>query len=409
MTVSEPRRRTTVVVVGAGHSGLAMSRRLAERSIDHVVLERGQVAHSWRTQRWDSLRLLTPNWMTRLPGFAYDGDDPDGYLSAPEVAELIDAYGDGAPVETETSVSAVRPTDDGFEVSTSRGTWSARAVVLAAGLTTAPVPKIASALPEGVESVSALEYKNPGQLPDGGVLVVGAAASGIQFAEEIHRSGRPVTLSTGEHVRMPRHYRGRDILWWLDRAGVLDQRWDELDDVLRARHLPSFQLVGGDRTVDLTTLQSLGVRVVGRLGGVRDGVAQFSGSLPNVIALADLKLNRLLNGIDEVVGGQGERPDPTVVPKAPLLLDLHREGIRSVVWATGIKPDYSWVEVPVLDHRGTLRHDGGVVDWPGLYVTGLPVLRRRRSSLIDGATADSAELSEHLVRYLDAATAPTTV
>lgn len=392
-------RTTTVVVVGAGHSGLAMSRRLAERSIDHVVLERGQVAHSWRTQRWDSLRLLTPSWMTRLPGHAHDGD-PDGYLAVQEVVDLIDKYAVGAPVQTDTAVTAVRPDLDGFVVETSQGPWHAQAVVLAAGITTAPLPAVASALPDGIESVTSLDYRNPDQLPDGGVLVVGAAASGVQLAEEIHRSGRPVTLSTGEHVRVPRRYRDRDILWWLDASGVLDHRWDEVDDVVRARNLPSFQLVGGDRTVDLNTLQAQGVQVVGKLGGINDGVAQFSGSLRNVLKMADLKLNRLLGTIDEFAGGEGERPEPTVVPDAPLLLDLRRAGIRSVVWATGIKPDFSWVELPVLDHKGALRHDGGVVDWPGLYVTGLPVLRRRRSTFIDGAAADTADLADHLVAHL---------
>ncbi|KRB73376.1 pyridine nucleotide-disulfide oxidoreductase [Nocardioides sp. Root190] len=376
-----------------------MSRRLTERAIDHVVLERGQVAHSWRTQRWDSLRLLTPNWMTRLPGHQHEGD-PDGYLAVGEVVDLIQGYADGAPVQTDTTVTAVRPSLDDFVVETSQGPWHAQAVVIAAGITTAPLPAVAQALPEAIESVTSLDYRNPTQLPEGGVLVVGAAASGIQLAEEIHRSGRPVTLATGEHVRVPRRYRDRDILWWLDASGVLDHRWDQVDDVVRARNLPSFQLVGGDRTLDLNVLQAQGIQVVGKLGGIRDGIAQFSGSLTNVLTMADLKLNRLLTTIDDFAGGRGERPEPTVVPRAPLLVDLRRAGIRSVVWATGIKPDFSWLELPVLDHKGALRHEGGVVDWPGLYVTGLPVLRRRRSTFIDGAAADTADLADHLVAHL---------
>ncbi|WP_035749409.1 NAD(P)-binding domain-containing protein [Glycomyces sp. NRRL B-16210] len=393
----------TTVVIGAGHSGLAVSRHLAERSIDHVVVERGQVAHSWRTQRWDSLRLLTPNWMTRLPGHRYEGDDPDGYLTAAEVARFVGDYAEAsaAPVRTETTVTAVRAGDDGFTVATDQGEWRCATVVLAAGITTAPLPALAEALPPGIESVAALDYRNPERLPEGGVLVVGGAASGVQIAEEIHRSGRPVTLATGEHVRVPRRYRGRDILWWLDAAGVLDQRWDEMDDVVRARNLASFQLVGGERTVDFNALQRQGVHLVGKLAGIRDGTAQFSGSLRNVTSLADLKLNRLLHSIDEFAGGTGERPEPTVVPNDPtLLLDLRSGAIRTVVWATGIKPDFSWLELPVFDHRGRLRHEGGVVDWPGLYVTGLPVLRRRRSTFIDGAAADAADLVDHLDGYL---------
>jgi len=394
---------TTVVVVGAGHCGLAMSRHLAERCIDHVVLERGEVANSWLTQRWDSLRLLTPNWMTRLPGFAYGGDDPDGYLSAPEVARLVRDYAaeSAAPVLTGTTVTALRPSEDGFVVTTDAGEWAARAVVVAVGATVAVPHPLAQQLPPGVLSVPAIDYRNPGQLPDGGVLVVGASASGVQIAEELHRSGRPVTVAVGEHVRVPRRYRGWDILWWLDAAGVLDERADEMDDLVRARNLPSMQLVGADRTVDLNSLQALGVRVVGRLGGIRDGQAQFSGSLRNVCALADLKLARLLDAFDAYAGGAGERPAPTAVAEVPLGIDLRRGDIRSVVWATGIRADFSWVDVPVFDPRGRLKHKGGVMPWPGLYVIGMPLLRRRRSTFIDGAAADAADLAAHLAAHLD--------
>jgi putative flavoprotein involved in K+ transport len=366
-----------------------------------VVLERGEVAHSWRTQRWDSLRLLTPNWMTRLPGWAYQGDDPDGYLSAPEVADLVAGYAaaSAAPVVTGTTVTAVRPGGEGFEVDTDRGRWSARIVVLAAGTTRSLVPAVATRL-TGLFSIPALQYRNPDQMPAGGVLVVGASASGMQIAEELQHSGRNVTLAVGEHVRVPRTYRGQDILWWLDALGILDERWDDIDDVVRARHLPSLQLVGASRTLDLNTLQASGVRLVGRFGGVRDGVAQFSGSLANVCALADLKLGRLLDTIDEHAGGRGERPEPTLVRKPPLGLSLSSGEIRSVVWATGFRPDFSWLDVPVFDHRGRLLHDGGVTRWPGLYVMGLPMLRRRRSTYIDGARCDAADLAVHLTGAL---------
>jgi putative flavoprotein involved in K+ transport len=397
---STTTRHTTTVVVGGGHSGLAVSRCLTDRSIDHVVLERGEAAQSWRTQRWDSLRLLTPNWMTRLPGHEYDGDDPDGFLTAAEVAQLVTAYGAHAPLRTGTAVTSVRVADDGFEVVTSDGVWHADTVVLATGLTRSVVPDVAAALPDDVASVHALEYRNPDQLPDGGVLVVGPSSSGVQIAEEVHLSGRPVTLATGEHVRLPRRYRDRDILWWMDAVGILDERYDELDDVVRARNLPSMQLVGGDRSLDLNSLQSCGVRLTGRLAGIRDGEALFAGSLANVCDLADLKLDRLLATIDEHAGGAGERFEPTKVPDAPLGIDLTSGEIRTVVWATGIKPDHSFLDVPVLDARGRLQHDGGVAAWPGLYVTGLPVLRRRRSTFIDGAAADAADLTHHLAGHL---------
>jgi putative flavoprotein involved in K+ transport len=398
----------TAVVVGAGHCGLAMSRHLAARSIDHVVLERGEVANSWLTQRWDSLRLLTPNWMTRLPGWGYQGDDPDGYLSAPQVADFVAGYAvaSDAPVVTGTTVTGVRPGGQGFDVETDRGRWQARSVVLAAGTTRSVVPPVARHLPDGIVSVPALQYRNPDQLPDGGVLVVGASASGVQIAEELQRSGRPVTLAVGEHVRAPRRYRGLDILWWMDEVGILDERWDEMDDLVRARHLPSLQLVGGDETLDLNALQESGVRVVGRFAGMRDDVAQFSGSLTNVCALADLKLGRLLDTIDARAGGRGERLEPTAVSRPPLGIDLRSGEIRAIVWATGIRPDFSFMDFPVFDHRGRLLHDGGVTRWPGLYVLGLPMLRRRRSTYIDGARADAEDLAGHLIDHVGAGTVP---
>ena len=226
--------KTTTVVVGAGHTGLAMSRCLADRSIDHVVLERGEVAHSWRTQRWDSLRLLTPNWMTRLPGFAYRGEDPDGYLTASETAQLIADYAkdSAAPVRANTTVVSVRPVERGYVVQTDQDTWHARTVVSASGGSAVPhVPALRYGVPAGITTLTPAEYRNPGELPEGGVLVVGASASGVQIAEELHRSGRPVTLAVGEHVRMPRTYRGKDILWWMDASGLLDERYDEIGDL----------------------------------------------------------------------------------------------------------------------------------------------------------------------------------
>jgi len=407
--------RITTVVIGAGHAGLAMSACLTARSIDHVILERGEVANSWKTERWDSLRLLTPNWMSRLPGYRYEGDDPDGFRTMPETIEFIDRYAVAisAPVRTHTRVTSVRRMDDGYEVSTDRGAWRCRTLVMATGACNVPsIPPVADALPSGIRRVTAMEYRNPDILDPGGVLVVGASATGTQIAEEIHRSGHPVTMAVGEHIRAPRVYRGRDIKWWMDAAGVLDDRYDEIDDVARARNVPSLQLAGSTdrRTVDLNRLTDLGVRLVGRLAGVADGRAQFSGSLRNQCALSDLKMNRLLDRIDAWAtehGLDGEvdpphRFEPTRVDASPPLgISLHSGEIRNVVWATGFRPDYSWLHVPVLDHKGRVRHDGGVVQGSGMYLLGLPFLRRRRSSLIDGAAADARELSDHLVGCLE--------
>jgi putative flavoprotein involved in K+ transport len=243
------------------------------------------------------------------------------------------------------------------------------------------------------------------------VLVVGASASGVQLADEIHRSGRPVTLSVGEHVRLPRTYRGRDVLWWMEASGVWNQRYDEVDDLARARGLPSPQLVGTPErtTLDLNKLRAAGVALVGRLAAVRDGQALFSGGLRNQFALADLKMQRLLDTFDEWARdhardaevGPPERFEPTQPPvSSPLSLALTGGRIRSIVWATGSRPDYSWLDVPVLDRKGFLRHEGGVVDAPGLYALGLPVLRRRKSTFIHGAEDDARDLMEHLAGYL---------
>jgi putative flavoprotein involved in K+ transport len=406
--------KTTTVVVGAGHSGLAMSRCLADRSIDHVVLERGEVADSWRTQRWDSMRLLTPNWMTRLPGYAYHGDDPDGYLAASEVVQFIERYAKetAAPVLANTTVMSVRHTESGYVVRTDQDSWHARSVVLASGANAvAKIPALQAGVPAGITTLTPADYRNPSELPDGGVLVVGASASGIQIAAELHRAGRRVTLAVGEHVRMPRTYRGKDILWWMDAAGLMDERYDQIPDLARARKLPSMQLVGStDRTsIDLNALNGLGVQLVGRLAGIRDGIAQFSGSLPNMFALADLKLGRLLDTIDAwaaETGWDGGDPPrrfaPTTVPATvPLTTDLRSGAIRTILWATGFRPNLSWLDVPVFDAKGQVRHDGGVTASPGLYLMGMPFMRRRKSSFIDGAAADAAELSGHLAHYLD--------
>ena len=414
MQLKRPIEQITTVVVGAGHAGLAASRCLTARSIDHVVLERGEAANSWRRERWDSLRLLTPNWQSRLPGYHYEGRDPDGYMTMREVVEFISRYAVviAAPVRTHTTVTSVTRTDVGYTVTTNTGVLQCRAVVLASGACNVPsVPSLSQALPPHVQSVTPFDYRNPGHLPDGGVLVVGASATGVQLADEIARSGRAVVLSVGEHVRLPRTYRGRDVLWWMDASGVWNQRYDEVDDLMRARRLPSPQLVGTPerRTLDLNSLTAAGVELVGRLAGVRDGQALFSGGLRNQFALADLKMNRLLTTFDDwsqVHGRDGdvdlpERFEPTRAPSSSRLkLDLRKGEVRSIIWATGFRSDYSWLDVPVVDHKGYLRHDGGVVDAPGLYVLGLPVLRRRKSSFIHGADDDARELVDHLVTYL---------
>ncbi|MEV8514150.1 NAD(P)-binding domain-containing protein [Dactylosporangium sp. NPDC051484] len=401
--------------MGAGHAGLAASRFLGDRSIDHVVLERGEVANSWRRERWDSLRLLTPNWLSRLPGHHYEGPDPDGYMTMGEVVEFIERFAllSQAPVRTGTNVTSVRRTDDGYHVTTNHGEIHCRAVIIASGACNRPAPPpFPGAIPGSIEQFTPFDYRGPAKLPDGGVLVVGASATGVQLAAELQRSGRPVTLSVGEHVRLPRTYRGRDVLWWMHASGVWDQRYDQIDDLTRARRLPSPQLVGTPQrtTLDLNALTELGVGLVGRLAAVRDGRALFSGGLRNVFSLADLKMQRLLETFDAWARGDGRDaevgdPEPFAPTRAPepnrLQLDLGSGEIRAIVWATGFRPDYGWLDVPVVDAKGRLNHEGGVVvDSPGLYALGLPVLRRRKSTFIHGIEDDAREVVDHLARHL---------
>jgi putative flavoprotein involved in K+ transport len=405
---------TSVVVVGAGPGGLAMSHHLTGAGVDHVLLERGEVANSWRTERWDSLRLLTPNWMTVLPGARYEGKDPDGYMTAAETVTALEAYGSSfdPPLHTGIEVKAACRTSDGFEVRTTVGTWRCDAVVAATGGSSEPrVPALARGLPQAVQQFTSLSYRRPAQIDDRGrVLVVGASASGVQIADELQRAGRDVTIAVGEHVRLPRSYRGFDIYWWLDRIGQLDERWDEVEDLQRARRHASVQVVGSDdrREVDLLSLQVLGVRLVGRLMTIRGTTALCSGGLGSLLANADLKEARLLRRIDQWVDehdmgalvGPAVTPSPTILTQVPTELELARFG--TVIWATGFRPKYDWLDPRVLDRRGRIDHDGGVTTMPGLYLLGLPFLRRRRSNLLAGLGLDASELGLHLVDYLGA-------
>lgn len=405
--------RTTVIVIGAGHAGLAMSRCLAERSIDHVVLERGEVANSWKTERWDSLRLLTPNWQSRLPGWSYRGQDPDGYMSMPEVVNYLERYSQsfGAPVETETTVRSVAAVGGGYRVVTDRGTWVAPNVIVATGHCGRPlVPELGRSLNGGVVQMVPTAYRNPAQLPAGGVLIVGASATGIQLADEIQRSGRQVTLAVGRHIRLPRRYRGRDIMWWLDTVGILDETVDDVFSVESSRSQPSLQLVGrpDHSSLDLAVLQRGGVRLVGRAVGAAGTTVRLADDLRASTSAADFRLAQLLARIDSFIADAGLEGDmPAAEPIEPVRpasgvteLDLAAVGIGTVIWATGFARSYEWLKVPVLDERGEIIHRGGVTPAPGLYVLGLALLRRRKSTFIDGVGDDAAEISDLIVDRL---------
>jgi putative flavoprotein involved in K+ transport len=407
-------KRTDVVIIGAGQAGLAVSRTLVDRSIDHVVLDRGRLAERWRSERWASLRLLTPNWQSRLPGWSYRGPDPHGFMTVGQLIGYLEGYARSfsPPVQEGTTVLRVERHGEGYRVRTDRGDWQARNVVIATGDTDRPaIPHGACRLSQRIHQITPSTYRRPEALPPGGVVVVGASSSGVQLAEEIHRSGRPVTLSVGRHTRLPRAYRGRDILWWLDRMGTLDTRAEDHPNVDAARRQPSLQLIGSPtgRSIDLQSLHGQGIRLTGRFVAADGERVGLAGDLTRTATAADDKLARILGRIDDFIRTTGLEPhvnEPShpsrFVPPTPRRdLDLRRERIATVVWATGFRRHYPWLAVPVLDAWGEVRHRGGVTPSPGLYVMGLGFMRRRKSSFIDGVGNDAAELVEHLAHRLE--------
>jgi putative flavoprotein involved in K+ transport len=399
------------IAIGAGQAGLAASRCLSDRGVDHVLLERGRVAERWRSQRWDSLRLLTPNWMSRLPGWSYTGPDIHGYMTATEVATFFRAYADAtsAPVIEDNAVLRLTARDDGFDITTTSERWRAANVVIATGWCDEPaVPAMASALDPTIVQVAPSAYRNPGSLPDGGVLVVGASATGVQLADELARAGRPVVMAVGSHTRLPRRYRGMDIFWWLERIGSLDRTIDEFPDPHAARHEPSLQLVGrpGQHNLDLTTLQQLGVELTGRLTRIDGHNAYFASDLGGTVATADRRLRRVLHSIDAHIEATGltaevlepELPSSLNVSSPPERLDLAARDISSVIWATGYRRSYPWLHIAVLDDRGEIRQRRGVTPVRGLYVLGQRFQHTRRSNFIDGVGRDAAFIADHLAR-----------
>lgn len=402
--------RTDVVIVGAGQAGLAMSACLVARGIEHVVVDRGRAGERWRTGSWDSLRLLTPNWLSRLPGWRYSGPDPDGYMSKNEVVAFLDGYAASfnPPLVTGADVREVERVSSAYRVVTSRGRWEAAAVVIATGQCESPfVPDLAGSLSPAIHQISAANYRNPDALPAGGVLIVGASASGIQISDELQNAGRPVTLSVGRHTRLPRSYRGRDIMWWLDRLGILDERAMAARDLDRLRRQPSLQLIGRpDRGIDLAYLRESGARIVGRAVDAGAGHMDFAGDLAETTAAAERKLARLIARIDEAVErkgmsfGKAESIAPVVLDCPATRVDFAASDIGTVIWATGYKSRYQWLRVPVLTAQGEIEHDGGVTASPGLYVLGLRWLRRRSSSFIAGSGLDAHELADEIARWL---------
>lgn len=399
-------RKTDVIIIGGGQSGLVMSRKLTALGVDHVVLERGRIGERWHSERWRSLHLLTANSNSALPGLPHSGKDPDAFMPARDFASYLGSYAQAikAPIIGNATVTAVERGGCVYRVSTDAGQWQARAVVVATGACDTPFrPLMADALAPAILQMAPTDYSEPDQLPPGGVLVVGASSTGIQLAEEIHASGRPVTLAVGDHTRVPRRYRGQDIYAWMETSGMLDDPALENGNLEAARRQPSLQLVGGPtpRDLDLGVLRTQGIRLFGRLAGIDGTKAQFAGDLERTTGASHVRMQRTLKRIDDFISDHAlSAPDadaetrvPFFANGEPLTLDLQRGGISTVIWATGYSRRYPWLKLPVLDSRGEIIHRGGVAAVPGLYVLGLTFLRRRRSNFIDGCGLDAEDLA----------------
>jgi putative flavoprotein involved in K+ transport len=405
-------RDPEVIIIGGGQAGLVMSRSLAAEGIDHVVLERGRIGERWHSERWNSLHLLTTAAQSALPGLPQEGN-PEAFMPAQAFASYLARYAAkiDAPVITGVEVTNVQRTGAGYRVSTNAGRWQSRAVVIATGACDAPYrPAASDAIAPDIAQIFPSDYREPAQLPEGGVLVVGASATGLQLAEEIHASGRHVTLAVGDHTRVPRRYRGADIYDRLDLAGILDDRAVDTGNIEAARRIPSPQVVGrpDNRDLNLGILSRQGIRLVGRLMGAAGTKVAFAGDLAHTTATAHARMLRMLDRIDFSIETQGiEAPVADSAARIPFTtaadaahLDLQREGISAVIWATGYASRYPWLDVPVLDARGALIHRGGVTPSPGLYVLGLVLQRRRRSSFINGCARDADELTPIVKTHL---------
>ena len=402
-----------VVIVGGGQAGLAMSYCLTRQGQQHVVLEQARIAESWRSRRWDSLCMIGPNWTFQLPGTQYQGADPDGFMSKAEIVTCIEAYAASfaAPVREGVRVTSVerKPVGTGFLVRTEDVDYTAQQVVIATGSLQRPsVPGCAAELPLAIAQITPYSYRNPAALPDGAVLVVGSGQSGCQIAEELRQAGRPVYLSVSRSWGLPRRYRGHDMAVWFREVGWMAQRRDDLPPGARAG-LPNAQLSGARGGHDLTlyTLARDGVVLLGRLRDIRGSKAVFAPDLAARLAWGDEQARCFLRSIDDRIREKGLDapeegypgclvPPDEPIPAAPEDVDLAALGISTVVWATGYRPELSWVHLPVLDAEGYPIHRRGVTSEPGLFFLGLDWLHTRGSGLFGGMSDDAVYLASVL-------------
>lgn len=406
-----------VVVIGAGQAGLATSYYLTEAGCDHVVLERDRVGERWRNERWDSFTLVTPNVMSRLPDFPYEGDDPDGFLTRDEVVEYLEAFVDrfDPPLKTGVEVLAVRQSDDGYTVETTSTTYETTNVVVATGPFQRPrIPAFGTAFPSSVQQLHTSQYRNPDQLDPGGVLVVGSGQSGTQIAKELHESGRDVYLSVGKAAKAPRRYRGKDIVRWMVALGGLEAVVDGLNSPAD-RFAPSPYVSGkdGGQEIDLLELAADGMTLLGRAEGVEEGRLVVASDLEENLRNAYRFYAEMVGQIDDLIETEGiDAPDPDFVPRDPEAisvesvreLDLEAVNVHTVIWATGFQFDFEWVEPATFDEYGYPVHDRGVTDTPGLYFLGLPWLHTAGSSLLFGVGGDAKYVVDHILNRLEQST-----
>ena len=393
------------LVIGGGQAGLAMSHHLKRRGLAHLVLERGRIGERWRSERWDGLKFQFPNWSVRLPDFPFPHDDPDGFADLSTIVDFIDAYAAfvAPPIRCGVEVTKLSRNDAGFLAETSDGAIAANNVVVATGPYQRPLHASAFA-DTGLFQVHASHYRNPAQLPDGAVLMVGAGASGAQIAEELRRAGRRVFLSVGRHNRLPRRYRGRDLIRWL-----ADMRLDQTPVEARGemKLLPVISGAYGGHTVDFRRFADEGIVLLGRVTHVAGDVADIAPDLADNLARGDLGYATFCGMVDDFVRRRGldlaedtatraQLPDPAGVTHPLRRLDLRAEGINSVILATGYRLDFGWIDLPVFDDRGEPRHRHGIGAVPGLYFLGLQWMSRMASSFMSGVGDDAAVLADHI-------------
>lgn len=408
-----PVEKVDTLVIGAGQAGVAMSEHLGKRGVPHLLLEKGRIAESWRSARWDSLVANGPAWHDRFPGMTFEGLDGDAFASKEQVADYFVTYAERikAPIRCGVEVRGLRKEDGAFRAETSDGVIEARRVVSATGAFQRPVIPAVVPAEAGIRQMHSNTYRNPDQLPEGAVLVIGAGSSGTQIADELLLAGRRVYLSVGPHDRPPRRYRGRDFCWWLGALGI----WDLKVPAPNTEHV-TIAVSGayGGQTVDFRRLAARGMTLVGRAEAFRDGVMTFAPDLARNIALGDANYLSLLDRADDYAARNGldlpEEPaarilgaDPACVTDPLLTLDLREAGVTTILWATGYAVDYGWMKIDAFDEKGRPVHERGVSKVPGLYFLGLPWLSRRASSFIWGVWHDADHLASHIARQREAA------